>query len=83
MTSFSPISSIVAESFGVSAILVNSGVVVFLLSFILFNFAAVSAIERLGTSVTFRVCAVFTIAGVWLRFWLLQEFESFQLLMIG
>jgi len=48
MTTFSPISSIVAEIYGVSAVMVNSCVIVFLISFIVFNFLSVWALEVMG-----------------------------------
>jgi len=53
MTTFSPISSIVAEIYGVSAVMVNSCVIVFLISFIVFNFLSVWALEVMGLKWTF------------------------------
>ena len=55
MTTFSPVSSIVAEVYGVSAVIVNSCVVVFLLSFIFLNFVSVWAIEIMGLKWTVSI----------------------------
>lgn len=52
MMSFAPVSTIVSDVYGVSTTLVNSCVVVFLISFILFNFVAVVALENFGLSKT-------------------------------
>jgi hypothetical protein len=52
MMSFSPISSIVAEVYEVTPMIVDSCVVVFLMSFVLFNFVSVYALENLGLKTT-------------------------------
>ena len=45
MVSFSSVSAIVAKTYEVSELTVNNAVVVFLVGFILMNFASVKAIE--------------------------------------
>ena len=65
MVSFSPVSSIVADVYGVSAVIVNSCVVVFLLSFIVFNFMSVWALEIMGLKWTVSVFS-----------WLIQSIVS-------
>ena len=52
MMTFAPISTIVSDVYGVGTTLVNSCVVVFLISFILFNFVSVWALEKFGLSPT-------------------------------
>jgi hypothetical protein len=52
MMSFAPVSTIVATVYQVESIVVNSCVVVFLVSFILFNFVSVFVLETFGLSLT-------------------------------
>jgi hypothetical protein len=52
MMSFSPISTIVSEVYEVDSQAVNSCVVVFLVSFIFFNFISVFALETFGLATT-------------------------------
>lgn len=52
MMTFAPISTIVANVYEIDTTIVNSCVVVFLISFILFNFVSVWALENYGLSPT-------------------------------
>mmetsp|Transcript_11360 Transcript_11360/g.19148 ORF Transcript_11360/g.19148 Transcript_11360/m.19148 type:complete len:448 (-) Transcript_11360:58-1401(-) len=83
MTTFSPIASIVSEIYLVPSTVVSSCVIVFLLAFIFLNFAAVSALERLGIALTFRMCGLTTIVGVWARYFLIEASGDFFLLLAG
>jgi hypothetical protein len=46
MMAFAPIQSIIVDVYDVSATIVSSCVVFFLVSFVLFNFASISALEN-------------------------------------
>ena len=53
MMCFSPISTVTGKIYGVEDIVVNSCVMVFLISFVLLNFVTVQFIEKLGLKLTF------------------------------
>lgn len=52
MMAFAPVQSIIADVYNVSASTVSSCVVFFLVSFVLFNFASISALENYGIAKT-------------------------------
>lgn len=52
MMAFAPVQSIIADVYDVSASTVSSCVVFFLISFVLFNFASISALENYGIGKT-------------------------------
>jgi MFS transporter, FLVCR family, feline leukemia virus subgroup C receptor-related protein len=91
MTTFSSVSSVVQIVYGVPGTLVNSCVVLFLISFILFNFLTVASLEKFGISITvsyiiilqFKVAAAASIIGAALRWIMLRESDHFYLLLIG
>ena len=82
MMNFSPVSKTVAEIYTVDDIVVNSAVLVFLISFIVMNFVTVSALEY-SVSKTFKVCAAMITLGSWLRWVAIASTDNFYLLMIG
>ena len=82
MMNFTSISETVADIYMVDDIVVNSCVLVFLISFILMNFFTVFALEY-SINVTFKVCAIMTIIGVWLRWALIKYTANFYYLIIG
>ena len=52
MTTFAPISSIVAKVYDVTPLIVNTCVSIFFMSFVLFNFLSVYVLERVGCVIT-------------------------------
>lgn len=52
MITFAPVQSIIVDVYDVPATVVSSCVVFFLLSFIIFNFASISALENAGMAKT-------------------------------
>jgi len=82
MMTFSPISKITAEVFGVDDIIVNSCVMVFLVTYVVLNFICVQALEKLGLKTTFKICAIGTMLGAWGRYLLLEYTSNFMLLLI-
>lgn len=82
MMTFVPGAGITAVVYDVPPIYVNSCVVLFLVSFIVFNFASISALENLGLAKTFQICAIGQILGVWLRWVTLASFGNFYLLLV-
>lgn len=58
---FAPISKITATIYKVDDILVNSCVMIFLISFVLLNFASVTIIEKLGLKLTVSKLAFFVL----------------------
>lgn len=81
MINFSPVSTIIADVYDVSSIVVNFNVMVFLICFILFNFASVSAIEK-SISKTFKTAAFFNVVGAWGRYAILITTGNFYYLII-
>lgn len=82
MMTFSPVSKTVGTVFGVEDIIVNSCVMIFLVSFIVFNFPTVYILEKLGLSKTFRFCALGTVAGAWGRYFALSVIGEFKYLLL-
>jgi len=52
MTTFAPVSSVVAVVYDVPTVIVNTMVSVFFMSFVLLNFVSVYVIERAGCVIT-------------------------------
>lgn len=68
MMSFSSISTTVAEIYEVNTITVNIAYTFFLVNAFVLNFPATYAIEKYGIEKTFKVSALVSIIGVWIRY---------------
>ena len=82
MMNFSSVSKTVSTIYNVDDIVVNSCVLIFLISFIINNFITVYALEY-SVSKTLKVSAVLAIVGAWVRWVAVVSTSNFYYLMIG
>ena len=82
MMNFSSVSKTVAQIYDVDDIIVNSCVLIFLISFIFNNFLTVYALEY-SVAKTFKVGAALAIVGAWVRWAAIVSTSNFYTLMIG
>ena len=68
MMSFSSISVTVADIYEVDVITVNIAYTFFLVNAFVLNFPATYAIEKFGIEKTFKISALVSIIGVWIRY---------------
>ena len=74
MVAFTAVSGTVADAYGVDSSLVEANVMVFFISFLVFNFFAMFALEwkkGKGLDIAFRVCAILIIIGAWGKYFAL------------
>ena len=83
MMSLSSISVIVAKIYDQEEVVVNSAFTFFLLNAFVLNFPATSVLENFGIEKAFKVCAVVSIIGLWLRYYLIAETGNFLWIMPG
>ena len=79
MMNFSPVSIDIADIYEVDSLVVSFNVMIFLISFIAFNFVSVAAIEK-NISITFKLSAFFNVFGVWGRWIALKYTGNFYYL---
>lgn len=82
MVAFTAISGTVAEAFDVDESIVNYNVMVFFISFMVFNFFAMYALEwKKGSGVTyaFKASAVSIIIGAWGKYFAVKNEKSIVL----
>lgn len=82
MMSFSTVSSLIADIYNVKIALVNSCVTIFLIAAIVMQVPSVYAIERFGLTSSFKVAAVVTVVGSWMRYFCIFTFDSFTLMLV-
>jgi len=56
--------------------------IMFLLSYMFFNFLTIWSIEKYGLSATLKFCSVMTIVGVWGRYFIFKGLDNFALTLI-
>ena len=81
MMTFSPVSKTVGQIYKVSDLVVNFNVMVFLISFVLFNFGSVQALEH-SMAKTFKLCAVSMVLGSWARWLVIEKTDNFVYLTV-
>ena len=81
MMTFSTVSGIISDVYEVRLAVVSSCVSVFLISSIIMQIPSVYIIEKFGLSYSFKLAAILTIGGSWLRFICLGSFDNFEILM--
>ena len=79
---FIPIAVPVANIYGVKSIIVNNCVSFFFISYVLFNFSSVQALEKLGSGITFKVCSFCLILGSWARYFTMAKQDNFVYILI-
>ena len=82
MMNFASVSKTVAVVYGVDDVVVNSLVLLFLISFVVMNFVTIVALEWSLTK-TFKSVAVLTILGAWIRYFTLSASDNFYTIFIG
>ena len=82
MMTFSTVSGLIADIYGVKIALVNSHVSIFLIAAIVMQVPSVYAIERFGLSASFKIAAIVTVVGSWLRYFCVFSFDSFVLMLV-
>ena len=81
MMNFSPVSVDISKIYNVDSLVVNFNVMIFLISFIVFNFASVASIEK-SISWTFKISSFFTVFGVWGR-WIVIKYTGNFYYLVG
>ena len=82
MMNFSSVSRTVSSIYHVDDIVVNSCVLLFLISFIINNFLTIYALEY-SVSKTLKASAILAIIGGWVRWIAVASTDNFYMLMIG
>jgi hypothetical protein len=86
MVAFTAIAETVADAYGVDDEDVTFLVMVFFISFMVFNFFAMFALEwkqGRGVAICFRVSAVSIMIGAWGKWFSLKELENFNLCIVS
>jgi hypothetical protein len=82
MAGFSPVATIIGEIYGISEVIVESQMIIFVFMFIPSNFLVIYMLNKWGLRWTLVIGAIFILTGSWIRI-LIKLTEGFLIVSLG